>query len=51
MNRLRRYDKVAYVRFASVYLDFKDVQEFMTELKDLLKTKEPEVRGKPAAKG
>ena len=36
MNRLRRYDKVAYVRFASVYLDFKDVQEFMTELKDLL---------------
>ena len=40
MCRLRRYDKVAYVRFASVYLDFKDVQEFMTELKDLLKTKE-----------
>ena len=39
MNRLRRHDKVAYVRFASVYLDFKDVQEFMTELKDLLKTK------------
>jgi transcriptional repressor NrdR len=41
MNRLRRYDKVAYVRFASVYLDFKDVQEFMAELKDLLKTKDP----------
>jgi transcriptional repressor NrdR len=40
MNRLRRYDKVAYVRFASVYLDFKDVQEFMTELKDLLKAKD-----------
>jgi transcriptional repressor NrdR len=40
MNRLRRHDKVAYVRFASVYLDFKDVQEFMTELKDLLKTPE-----------
>src|SRR6202140_5231828 len=40
MSRLRRYDKVAYVRFASVYLDFKDVQEFMAELKDLLKTKE-----------
>jgi transcriptional repressor NrdR len=51
MNRLRRYDKVAYVRFASVYLDFKDVKEFMTELKDLLKTKEtPEVRSKTAAK-
>ena len=44
MSRLRRYDKVAYVRFASVYLDFKDVQEFMSELKDLLKTKEPEVK-------
>jgi len=28
---------VAYVRFASVYLDFKDVQEFMTELRNLLK--------------
>jgi transcriptional repressor NrdR len=40
MNRLRKLDKVAYVRFASVYLDFKDVQEFMTELKDLVKTKE-----------
>src|SRR2546430_7934940 len=51
MNRLRKIDKVAYVRFASVYLDFKDVQEFMTELKDLLKTKEtPEVRSKSAAK-
>jgi transcriptional repressor NrdR len=51
MNRLRRYDKVAYVRFASVYLDFKDVQEFMTELKDLLKSKEPpEIRSKGAAK-
>ncbi len=40
MNRLRRQDKVAYVRFASVYLDFKDVQEFMLELKDLLKSKD-----------
>jgi transcriptional repressor NrdR len=37
MNRLRELDKVAYVRFASVYLDFKDVKEFMDELKDLLK--------------
>jgi len=32
---------VAYVRFASVYLDFKDVGEFMAELRGLLKTKEP----------
>ena len=38
MNRLRELDKVAYVRFASVYLDFKDVKEFMDELKDLLRT-------------
>ena len=43
MNRLRRYDKVAYVRFASVYLDFKDVKEFMNELKDLVKAKTPGV--------
>jgi transcriptional repressor NrdR len=40
MNELKNLDKVAYVRFASVYLDFKDVQEFMSELKDLLKTRE-----------
>jgi transcriptional repressor NrdR len=40
MNRLKKYDKVAYVRFASVYLDFKDVKEFMAELKHLLKTKD-----------
>ncbi len=38
MNRLRELDKVAYVRFASVYLDFKDVKEFMDELKDLLRS-------------
>src|SRR6201997_5834794 len=50
MNRLRKNDKVAYGRFASVYLDFKDVQEFMSELKDLLKTKEPESRTKSASK-
>src|SRR5215472_12861949 len=36
MHRLKKLDKVAYVRFASVYLDFKDVKEFMTELKGLL---------------
>ncbi len=39
MNRLKKLDKVAYVRFASVYLDFKDVREFMDELKDLLKAR------------
>jgi transcriptional repressor NrdR len=40
MNALKTLDKVAYVRFASVYLDFKDVQEFMSELKDLLKARD-----------
>jgi transcriptional repressor NrdR len=37
MTRLKRLDKVAYVRFASVYLDFKDIREFMAELKGLLR--------------
>ncbi|MGH9470605.1 MAG: transcriptional regulator NrdR [Terriglobia bacterium] len=44
MNRLKKLDKVAYVRFASVYLDFKDVREFMDELKDLLTAKESKGR-------
>jgi transcriptional repressor NrdR len=35
---LRQLDKVAYVRFASVYLDFKSVQEFMAELNQLART-------------
>jgi len=37
MARLKKLDKVAYVRFASVYMDFKDVKEFMKELKGLLR--------------
>ena len=37
MARLKQLDKVAYVRFASVYLEFEDVREFMDELKDLVK--------------
>lgn len=36
MERLKKLDEVAYVRFASVYRQFKDLNEFMTELKDLL---------------
>ncbi|HTS78431.1 MAG TPA: transcriptional regulator NrdR [Bryobacteraceae bacterium] len=36
MKRLRSLDKIAYVRFASVYRDFQDVEAFLTELKDLL---------------
>jgi transcriptional repressor NrdR len=38
MRRLKELDKVAYVRFASVYLDFKDVSEFMSELKSLVRS-------------
>jgi len=36
MERLKSLDEVAYVRFASVYRQFKDLNEFMTELKTLL---------------
>jgi transcriptional repressor NrdR len=36
MERLRELDKVAYVRFASVYRKFEDVDEFLRELKNLL---------------
>ena len=37
MKKLHSVDQVAYVRFASVYREFKDVGEFMKELKDLVK--------------
>lgn len=37
MNRLKNLDQVAYVRFASVYKDFKDVGSFQKELAQLLK--------------
>ncbi|MCS6805470.1 MAG: transcriptional regulator NrdR [Acidobacteriota bacterium] len=40
MRRLKELDKVAYVRFASVYLEFQDVSEFMAELKQLVHRKE-----------
>ncbi|MGL1930182.1 MAG: transcriptional regulator NrdR [Desulfotalea sp.] len=39
MERLHELDEVAYVRFASVYRQFKDVNEFMTELTSLLDAK------------
>ena len=38
MERLRELDKVAFVRFASVYREFKDVDQFMSALKGLLET-------------
>ncbi|NTU51240.1 MAG: transcriptional regulator NrdR [Candidatus Aminicenantes bacterium] len=39
MDRLKELDKVAYVRFASVYREFGDVAEFRRELEDLMKEK------------
>jgi transcriptional repressor NrdR len=39
VERLKELDKVAYVRFASVYRRFEDVQEFVAELRDLLETR------------
>ena len=40
MEELKKLDKVAYVRFASVYRHFRDIGEFMSELKDLLNSME-----------
>ena len=39
MERLKKLDEVAYVRFASVYRQFKDINTFMTELNKLLEDK------------
>ena len=40
MDRLKAIDTVAYIRFASVYRDFKDVREFKAELEELLSGKD-----------
>lgn len=42
MRELHALDKVAYVRFASVYRSFRDISEFMRELKDLLEERRAE---------
>ncbi|MBN1381588.1 MAG: transcriptional repressor NrdR [Deltaproteobacteria bacterium] len=42
MKELQTLDAVAYVRFASVYRPFRDIDDFMDELKDLLKNKKKE---------
>jgi transcriptional repressor NrdR len=42
MEGLAKLDEVAYVRFASVYRQFKDINEFMDELKGLLDTRKDE---------
>jgi transcriptional repressor NrdR len=39
MEALKQLDKIAYVRFASVYRDFQDVEEFIGELKNVLQRK------------
>ena len=40
MSELHNLDEIAYVRFASVYRSFKDINEFMDELKDMLEEEE-----------
>ncbi len=47
MERLRTLDKVAYVRFASVYRDFQDVEAFFGELEALMKQKRAMERERP----
>jgi transcriptional repressor NrdR len=39
INKLKEWDEVAYVRFASVYRQFKDINEFMAELEGILKSR------------
>ena len=46
MQKLKELDKVAYVRFASVYLEFEDVSEFMSELKFLVKARDKKGKSK-----
>ena len=48
MSRLQKIDEVAYVRFASVYRQFRDINEFMRELRELLNEKE---KAAPARRG
>jgi transcriptional repressor NrdR len=42
MKELHEIDQVAYVRFASVYRSFKDIEEFMHELEDLISRRRQE---------
>jgi transcriptional repressor NrdR len=42
MERLKRLDGVAYVRFASVYKSFRDVDDFMQEMAELVRQRRPE---------
>ena len=52
MERLPLLDEVAYVRFASVYRSFRDIAEFMDELKEILQTQAAKKSAeKPKGKG
>jgi transcriptional repressor NrdR len=42
MTMLKRLDEVAYVRFASVYKSFRDIDEFMAEMTQLVRSRSPE---------
>ncbi|HDI78974.1 MAG TPA: transcriptional repressor NrdR [Desulfobacteraceae bacterium] len=44
INTLRKWDEVAYVRFASVYRQFRDINEFMTELQEILRSRKEKDR-------
>ncbi len=52
LERLKKLDKIAYVRFASVYKDFQDAESFLVELKDLFQDGNELVAspGKPVTK-
>jgi transcriptional repressor NrdR len=47
MEELKKLDNVAYVRFASVYREFKDVQQFFDELKPMLERKNRDATSEP----
>src|SRR3954464_7212956 len=50
MDHLKQQDTVAYIRFASVYRDFKDVREFGAELEQLMSKEAKAAKVKPGAK-
>ena len=49
MDKLKAIDEVSYVRFASVYREFKDVDTFLEELRTLTEVKKPVANGDVAA--
>jgi transcriptional repressor NrdR len=51
MQKLKQLDNIAYIRFASVYRDFKDVHEFRAELEHLVGAKEPAAKASSKKSG